>query len=339
MKKYFVSFIALMIIMAASLSICVSAESDLGFYDMSRKGEIYYKTLVEDLSSDGYLSSSNTYMKDEAGIFKDKKYMDEAYAEIVDAANKTGFNLAVFIGGKYRNDKETEDFTAEAAEFLFGKSADANTVFLYLDFEGKSSSYDFIDTFNDAYFYYPDGEADYIGFISEMEGENRIDLIFDDMYYYLPSSGGHIEQSKIVRAIRVFANDIIKYKEEGRIWGLYYRSAQTGMYRWTFFGNVNETKFLYIHPILFSSLGAAMAVFLCLSIDRKIRREYKFRETVNASVYTSSQSVQFDVHRDDFIRKNVTKHKIESSGGGGHSGHSGGSSHRSSSHHGGGRHR
>lgn len=339
MKKRLTAFMIVLMMMLISMNISVSA---LGVYDSSRANETYYTKLVETLSSGEYKSSSNTYLKDEAGIFTENNNLNAAYAEIVNAAEKTGFNIGVFIGGEYRNDKNTEDFVAEAAEFVFGKGADTNTVFLYLDFEGKGTAYDFIDTFNDTYFYYPDENATYLGFISEMIGESRIDLILDDMYEYLPSSSSHVNQERIVSAIRAFGRGLIEHKENGVASGLFYKNAATGMFRWTLFGHVMETPIIYRHPVLFTILAIIVAVLVGWLFDSVIRKRYKFRESTSVSVYSSSRGVQFNVHRDDFIRKHTTKQKIESSGGSGGSGggsHSHGSSHRSSSHHGGGRHR
>ena len=271
--------------------------------------------------------SQNAYFKDEAEILKGRE--DEIFNSIQQTADKIDMNVAVFIGGLYRNDKVTEDFTALANEKIFGKGDYTNSVFLYLDLEGAASAYDFIDTYHDAYFYYPDDEDN-----------NRIDAIWSDMDHYLPPSGTKPNPQSINSAIEVFLKDLVKFKNMGMVDGLYYKNAETNLYHITIFGTIIISPIMYKHLSIFIIIALIGAILVWYTKGKRVRTQYKFRSTVSASEYTHEQQVLS--RSDNFIKEYTTSHKIESSSSSSHHSHSSGSHHsssRSSSHHGGGHHR
>ena len=67
---------------------------------------------------------------------------------------------------------------------------------------------------------------------------------------------------------------------------------------------------------------------ILMIVITSIRKRYKFKESVSASVYTSKQKMHMREKTDDFIGRNVIKTKIQSSsgshGGGGGGSHGGG---------------
>ncbi len=285
--------------------------------------------LKEAVEQGNPLRTDHAYLKDEAGVIKGFKTI--TFDKIKNTAEKIDMNIAVFIGGGYRSDRETEDFTALAGEKIFGKDADTNTVFLYLDFEGISPSYDFIDTFNDAYFYYSD------------KGENnRIDIIFEDMDKYLPASGQEPKAGDICDAIDVFLNDLVLFKNAGMENDLYYKNAATNMYRITIFGNVITSPIVYKYFVPFLLASIIVGIFFAMKFGSAVQRQYKFRESADAAEYVSGKNTRVTLSNDTFIKEYTTKTKIESSSHSGGHYHSSGSHHsssRSSSHHGGGHHR
>ena len=302
---------------------------DYDYFDSNDAPDIYTEEgLKETLEEGSFLKSEHAYLKDEAGVVPG--LTATIFDKIKQTADIIDMNVGVFIGGKNRSDHITEDFTALACERVFGKGEYTNTVFLYLDFEGSYSSYDFIDTYHDAYFYYPDNGSD-----------NRIEKIFQDMGDYLPASGEPVYADKVNSAIEVFLGDLKMYKEAGMVNNLFYKNAETNMYHITFFGTVIISPIVYKHLLIFLLIALVAAFLFGFSHGSKIRRTYSFRDSTSASAYTTPRDFFVVAREDNFIKEYTTSYRIESSSSGSHS-HSGGGHHssvRSSSHHGGGHHR
>lgn len=270
------------------------------------------------LTSGDYYLSETAYFKDEAQVFGESADNEKFHKAVQQAADETGINIAIFIGGLYRSDNTTEDFTAKSSQKLFGTDWDTNTVFLYLDFEGHSPSYDYIDTYHDAQLYYPNSGFD-----------DRIQEMIDDMYEYLPSSGSTIYKKNVEDAINVFISDIKYYKNKGLSWESSYHNDEKGCYRFVFFGHILDSVLPpYKYSIVFLVIGVVIGILVAVFRSEIIRKEYKFRETPKASAYTSQNRIRFNEAQDVFLREHTTSYRIESSsGGGGHGGGGGGGSH------------
>ncbi len=269
------------------------------------------------LTSDDYYRSETAYFKDEALVFGAGADNEKFHKAVQQAADETGINIAVFIGGLYRSDGMTEDFAEKSSEKLFGTDWDTNSVFLYLDFEGHSPSYDYIDAYHDAQLYYPNSGFD-----------DRIQEMIDDMYEYLPSSGSTIYKKDVEDAINVFISDIKYYKNKGLAWESSYHNDEKDCYRFVFFGNIIESQIPpYKYFVIFLLIGVVIGILIAVFSSQKIRKEYRFRESPKASAYTSQNRIRFNEATDVFLREHTTSHRIESSSGGGGGGGGGGGSH------------
>ncbi len=314
MKKIFVIIFAL----AVMLGCCFTTVSASTVYGDNINKLSYPQSAI---GTGDEFRSENAYFKDEAELFTDT-LSDSIFDNIQETANKIDMNIAVYIGGVHRSDSATESFTANSSEALFGNGEYVNSIFLYLDFEGDSVSYDYIDTFHDARLY-----------ITESDTED----ILDDMYDYLPASGETVEINNVVRAIEVFLNDIEKEKSYGANHNACYYNREINKYRYSFFGNIIESKIKpYRGVVLFFVIALISAIVTALVFGNNIKKKYKFRESQNASTYTSNNRITFRVVQDNLLGSHVSKHKIQSDGGGSHGGHGGGGG---GSHGGGGRHR
>lgn len=311
-----------------------SSESSATYSDddvAEPKHDFSYSAIDTDsaLYDGNYYYNENAYFKDEACVFGENADNSEIHKLIQSTANEIGINVGIFIGGLYRNDKQTETFAAISNETLFGTDWDTNSIFLYLDFEGHKPSYDYIDTYHDAKLYYTDSTSGIV---------NRIDDIIEDMYVYLPSSGSTIYRSKVISAINAFLNDLKKYKKRGYVLESCYYNEEKDCYRYNFFGNIIETPFRpYKFAVVFLVIGLFLGIIIALLRAKSVRRTYKFRETVLASAYTSQQRIQFVNAQDIFLHEHTSRVRIESSSGGG--GHGGGGFSGGGSHGGGGGHR
>lgn len=275
----------------------------------------YANDYQSSLYSPKYTKTENAYLGDEAELFGEYDF-NTIFSDIQDAADKTGINVAVFIGGNYRSDGLTRTFAETCVEMLFGTKAETNSLFLYLDFEGHSSSYDYIDAYHDARLYYPNS-----GF------NDRIEEMIDDMYKFLPKSGSTVYTSDVTKAIQAFCSDVRHYYEKGMVWEASYYNEEIGEYRYVFFGNVLSGPLPpYKHFFIFLVIGIIIGILVSISNANSIKKKYKFRETPNASVYTSRNRIKFNNVSDRFINEHTTSYRIQSSSGGG-GGHGGGGSH------------
>jgi hypothetical protein len=128
--------------------------------------------------------------KSDIAFFKDEAYVltnamaNEIYAKISSLAESLDLKIAVYVGGNYRTDTETERYTYEAGKKLFGDSSDA--LFIYIDFEGYSPAYDYIRAFNMA---------------QNVFTETKRNKILNAMYKYLPKSTEPIYSEKVRKGI------------------------------------------------------------------------------------------------------------------------------------------
>lgn len=127
--------------------------------------------------------SGRAFFKDEADILPASMERD-VWEKIQSTADYLNVNIAVFLGGNYRTDPETEQFTRDGTNTIFGSTSD--TMFIYLDFEGYSPAYDYIWTSNNAQTIYPD---------------TKRNKILNMMYKYLPKSSEPIYSDDIKQAL------------------------------------------------------------------------------------------------------------------------------------------
>lgn len=147
------------------------------------------KTSFDYKGTDAVASAKTTYRTDTA-FFKDEAELlteDQQVAvwkKLQETAKGTNIKIAVFLGGNYRTDDETENFTYDCAAAVFGVNSDS--MFIYLDFEGYSPSYDTVRVLNKAENYF---------------NETARNKILQSMYQYLPSSGKPIYSDKVEQAL------------------------------------------------------------------------------------------------------------------------------------------
>lgn len=318
MIKRFSALLTAVLIAFSVVSVSASAASGSSVanpvHDFSYDGN----DIKQSLLSGKYYKTNNAYYKDEAQIFDSDSDYGKLCENIQATADEIGMNVAVFIGGNYRSDPETEEFTRNGIIELFTLEYDQNSVFLYLDFEGQSSSYDYICTCHDAKLYYPSSGFD-----------DRVEEMIQDMYKYLPSSGSKIYKSKVKTAIETFTYDLGKYKRYGPAWECSYHNDEKGCYRYVFFGEIVDMP---IPPPkywpVFLGAGLLLGIVIGIYSNKKIRKQYKFRELQKASAYTSRNRIRFNEVTDQFLHEHTTRRYIppsDSGSGGGGGGGGGGS--------------
>ncbi len=158
------------------------------------------------------------YLYDEAALFSEEEY-SKIKAMLRDTAEKTGFNLALYVGGQSRNDESIENLAQTGALNLFDSEEQNNTVFLYIDFDGLKNAYDYLFASNDAYLYYTNGS----------EGtEDRINDILNSMQAHFPSGGETPDNNEVINGLQVYCDRLIQYKEKGPVEGSSYIDEKTG---------------------------------------------------------------------------------------------------------------
>ncbi len=273
-----------------------------------------------------YYKTKNAYFKDEALVYDGDSYYDKTIKAVQQTADDIGMNVAIFMGGNYRSDSVTEEFTRQGIIELFTLDYDQDSVFLYLDFEGQSVSYDYICTCHDAKLYYPS-----TGF------DDRVEEMIEHMYKYLPKSGQTIYKSKVDSAVGSFTGDLKLYKNKGPSWESSYHNDEKGCYRYCFFGSIIEMqipppKYWYV----FLGIGIIVGCIIAIFRKSQIRKQYKFRELQKASAYTSNNRIQFNEVVDQYMYEHTSKVYIppsnssggSSGGGGGGGSFGGGGGHR-----------
>ncbi len=296
-----------------------------------------HKGVYKEMSVDQALAQNKDYRSEKAFFYDEAELFDEnmrkeIFKMVEDTSKNIGMGVMVYIGGYYRDKADTREFVGVSLEKLFGNKDGDDSIGLYLDFEGggPGSAYDYIDTYRDAYFWYPD--------LDDFDSsDNRIERMFDHMYDYLPTNGSTIYKSNVKQAVEIFLKDLVFYKNAGIVNGLHYKVAESGKYHFTEFDRIFESPIYYNHFIIFIIISIIVGVIAFFTFGSRVRNKYQFRESYNASGYTSKNRIRLNNSEDVFVREYTTKVKIESSSGGSHGGGGGGG--HSSSHHGGGRSR
>lgn len=303
----------------------------------------YYNKVFEDVRSffvSDYYLDETVYYYDES-----ERFTQTQKQKIIDLLKETsyriGFNLAVYTGGYARSDEVTQRIAALGSEGLFGKSAKNDTVFLYVDLDGFSKAYDYMDCYREPCLYY--------FATAQMEDDEvtRIDRILEQMQTKFPAGGAEIRFDDIYAGLKIYCEQLEYYKNMGPDEGAYYYNSDTGKYVCASNGRIYESDSIprpFTHRNFFIFLALFGGVLTAGVIYGGVTKTYQFKTPASASVYTSQNKI-FVVNRvDQFLGSDITKTRIESS-----SSHHSGSHHSSGSHHhsgggrsghsGGGRHR
>lgn len=269
-----------------------------------------------DFCSGNYYISNNVYFKDDSGTFNDtqKQMLTSMFEK---TADDIGFNIGVYCGGKHLSDSTTEKVTQAGVKRVFDvTAADVynGTVFLYVDLDGKSSPYDYMCSYHEAYVYYTDSAY-----------SDRMLKILHAMQKHFPKSGEAIVSTDIYNGLEEFCNQLRYYKSKGPESGAYYEDDLNGGYVYYKNGafvkaSMKPYNKWYIGLLVGLAVGAIIAA--CISIG--VKKHYKFKSSTSASVYTAQNKIFMRESQDIFIGKTVTKTKIESRSGGGGGGFGGG---------------
>lgn len=321
-------------------------ESSYAESDVSQNSEFYnpYKYYNKEITSFfelEYYLDDNVYYCDESGRF-DKEQRQKIIDLLKETSRKLGFNLAVYTGGYMRKDSATQKLAARGSETIFSRAPHNNTVFLYLDLDGFSGAYDYMDCYHEPCLYYfatADMEDDEV---------TRIDRILEKMQEKLPAGGHEIYFSAIYNGLQVYCQQLEYYKNLGPEEGAYYYNKDINKYVYVFAGGILESENLprpFTHWKFFVFLSLLGGVLTATVIYMGVKSSYAFKTPASASVYTSQNKI-FVINRvDQFLGSDITKTRIESSSssshhsrshhssshhhsGGGRSGHSGGGRHR-----------
>lgn len=328
MKKIFSGIFSVIIICLSCFSMTVSAAEQpvTPRHDFNYRGN----SVEESLDMQNSFKTSNAYFRDEAEIFNETDERD--LTELIqNTADKMKMNLGIFIGGNYRSDSQTKTFTENACRKIFGNKADTNSVFIYLDFEQQDTAFDFIRTQHDAQLYYPDSGKN-----------NRIDLILDDMYRYLPSSDEPIYSKDVYQAVKAACSDLVSYANSGPVSDSSYRNNEAKQYRSVILGRIISTSFTPLNLPLICVVGFFVLIIVLSFISSIFNVGRRRTYYNNSNEYGSGSSYMgygagYGSSRQYRERRRPPRH--HSSGHRSSGGHSSGGHHSSGSSGGGGRHR
>ena len=312
--------------------------------------EEQYNESFNSLRSYGYVGDdSNVYFKDdyyldETVYYRDesKRFTDSQKQQIIDllkdTSKKIGFNLAVFTGGYMRTDEVVERLASTGSQSIFKKSSKIDSIFLYVDLDGERNAYDYMDCYREPCLYYfatADMDDDVV---------TRIDRILSAMQEKFPAGGAEIYFEDIYAGLQVYCQQLEYYKNKGMEDNAYYFNSDTGKYICAWNNEAYESTsvprpFKNFGIVLIISIIAGIITFATMFFG--VKNSYKFKTSVSASEYTSSNKTFVNNKVDLFLGSRVSKVRMSSSSGGSH--HGGGHSHHSgggrSGHSGGGRHR
>lgn len=258
----------------------------------------------------------SVYFYDEAGLFADET-RQELIRTFATTSDNIGFNLAVYIGGRSRSDSEIEYMVRQGAMYGFDHNTYNGTVYLYVDFDGETNTYDYMFASNDAFLYYTNGDDG---------SESRVDTILYAMEDYFPSGGMTPVPSEIKKGLEEYCRQLEHFKQKGLVEGIYYTDPETGEYVYAVFNNIVHSRMKpYKYWFWFLLLAIAVGIIAALLVRWGVKKHYRFKTSASASVYTSREQTHMVEESDVFLGTRVSKVRINtSSGHGGHGGHGGG---------------
>ena len=223
--------------------------------------------------------SSRAFFKDEAEILPDNAEK-EIWEKIQSTADYLNLNIAFFIGGNYRTDDETVNFTNECISALFGSSSD--TVFIYLNFEGYSPAYDYIRTSNNADTIFTDTKR------------NRI---LNTMYQNLPKSTEPVFPDSVKLGV---LNGIEEIKNQGRVNNIqssntYANANDTNDYppprqenNTNYFNDVSNFFSRIPGWVIFGVIGFLILLIIISAISKSVKRHTQNFNNYNSNGYYNS---------------------------------------------------
>lgn len=253
--------------------------------------------------------SSASGIIDEAGIFdNDPETFIELDFMVQEYSEELEMNICIFLAGHRRSDEDTEIFSCDKYDSIFGEDSDG--IFYYIDTSYKSPAYDYM-VFNGK---------------QGLTHHSHKESIFSYLDNYLPSSGQTIRPSQIEDTIEHFCYELEKYNDHTPNSVMFERDSITGKYYFYMDGEYYVSKDMPPTAralVLIGSLVIGLIVLLICYFA--IKKAYKFKNSANPSIYVSHGETRFTEKSDIFIRSYVSKHRIQSSsGGGGGGGRSGG---------------
>ena len=280
----------------------------------------YYSSQKSTSQNNG---SSKTYSKscvsffDEGGMFTDAQ-AKQVLQRFEGTAQEIQFNMVLYAAVKSRSDSSVENLTRSNASMAFPESPFTGTVCLYIDLDGYSNAYDYMFCYNDAFLYYTNGD----------DGtEDRIKKILHAMQSYFPAGGQKIVIDDIIKGLDEYCSQLIYYKSQGLVNGIYYTDPVTGEYVYASGGKIVHSRnrpYTYWWAGLL--IGIAVGVIAAIITKISVQKHYKFKSSASASLYTSQEKIYMRNSQDIFIGSHVSKVRIQSSSGG-HGGHGGGGGH------------
>lgn len=274
-------------------------------------------------------SSPDYYLYDESGKLSSSDF-ELIETQLESTAEYIGYNVAVYIGGDYRSDAETERFVKNSTVDMYGYQS--GSVFYYIDCEGSDSAYDYMYVLGDAQLYYTDSDNE-----SSDAGiyDCRIDFITHDNISYFTKG-----YEDLAGAIDNFCSNLEYYKDLGMVKGAWYYDKIDDNYHYaTSSTNIkvqNTEPRTFKQQLVLWTVPLVLAIIAFCIVFFSVKSRYKFKTTPSASIYAPKENTNITNQQDIFIRKYTTKTKIErstssggGSGGGSHSGGgSGGGCHR-----------
>ncbi len=218
--------------------------------------------------------TDHAYFKDEADLLTSSSEKS-IWEKLQATSDYLNVNIAVFIGGNYRTEDETVNFTINGTSSIFGSYSD--TLFLYLDFEGYSPAYDYIRAFNRAEDIYPD---------------TKRNKILNVMYQSLPKSNEPIYEDAVRQAI---TNGLDEIKSQGYVNSVGTSQSQQNrparqVSRTDTFANIGEIIQKIPSPVIFGGIALIVVLVIISSISKSIKRRFGR----NNSYYNSSN--YYDPH-------------------------------------------
>ncbi len=270
------------------------------------------------------VNTGNASIYDEAGRLDSDEY-DKCLQELQNAANYTGMNVAMVLGGQRRSEYTIESLADASYDELFGHGTDG--LLYYMDLSGADSPYDYISTCGMGQMYYTNDTK-----------SDRINAIFDEVFPYLYPAGSE----DVVGAVEEFANQVIYYYDQGIPENYYVYDDVYDEYYYVNEGSLQTSKSKpYIdfgNVVVVGFGGLVVGALAALITFFAVKSHYKFKVALSPTAYVNRKNLVFHNQYDRFVRAHTTKTRIDSGGGGGGS-RGGGGGRSSGGHGGGGRHR
>ncbi|MBO4878565.1 MAG: hypothetical protein J5501_11200 [Ruminococcus sp.] len=308
MMKGFARFICIIAVMALSLFLV----SNLGYPENYSKG---------------YTDSLKSAFVDERNIFSQAE-VDEINERVREVSAKTKLNIYISASSRaFYSEDATRIYADDEYDRIFGEDTDG--LYYFMDFAGKSDSYDYLSLSGRACLQF----ADSFQHIVDSTGDHL------PYSYQIQQNGLETYKDQIADAINYFLSMISTYSDGNR--EVNYVHTEVGKYIFRRGGDLYVTyskpPFIRMKILL---IGEIAGLIVGLIIYLSTKSTYKFKSKTDPSLYVDKSDIHFYTRTDAFLRTHTSRHAIstDSGGGGGRTGGGGGHSF-SGGHTGGGHHR